>query len=208
MSKRERHIAIYVRVSSKQQSTRSQLPDLERWAAAQDEPIKWYTDHVSGKSMQRPQWTKLEEAMRVGKVSAIVVWRLDRLGRTASGLTKLFDELQLRKINLVSLKEGIDLSTPAGRMMAGVLASLAQYETEVRGERVVAGIKAKREAAEKAGRPWKKPSSKKGQHYKLTGAMIKAIQNLHADGESISQLSRTYNVSRPTIYKLLAKPPA
>lgn len=203
-----KHIAIYVRVSSKQQSTRSQLPDLERWAAAQDEPIQWFTDKLTGKLMNRPQWDKLEAAMRVGKVSSLVVWRLDRLGRTASGLTKLFDELQLRKINFVSLKEGIDLSTPAGRMMAVVLAGVAQYETEVRGERVMAGMAAKRAKAEKDGKPWKKPSSRKGQHYKLTGAMIKAIRSLHADGESISQLARTYHISRPTVYKLLKQQPA
>lgn len=66
--------------------------------------------------------------MERGEVSTIVVWRLDRLGRTASGLTKLFDELRARKVNLVSLRDGLDLATPAGRLMANVFASVAQYE--------------------------------------------------------------------------------
>ena len=67
--------------------------------------------------------------------------RLDRLGRTTKGLTALFEDLVDRKINLVSLKDGLDLSTPAGRLMANVLASVAAYETEVRSERVCAGRK-------------------------------------------------------------------
>ena len=61
----------------------------------------------------------------------LVCWRLDRLGRTARGLTKLFDELQQLNVGLVGLKEGLNLSTAAGRLMANVLASVAQFETEI-----------------------------------------------------------------------------
>ena len=68
---------------------------------------------------------KLHSAIERGDVNRVVVWRLDRLGRTAAGLTRLFADLQERKIGLVSLKDGIDLSTPAGRMLANVLASIA-----------------------------------------------------------------------------------
>src|SRR5436190_1355920 len=134
-----KHVAIYLRVSSTGQDTKSQEPDLRRWAEAQDAPVKWYKDTATGKTMERPGWTKLEAAVRHGKVSAVVCWRIDRLGRTAKGLTALFDDLRERKVNLVSLKDSLDLSTPAGRLMANVLASVAQYETEVRGERVKAG---------------------------------------------------------------------
>ena len=85
-----------------------------------------------------------------GKASSMVVWRIDRLGRTAKGLTALFEELRERKINLVSIRDGLDLSTPAGRLMANILASVAQYETEVRGERVRAG----QEKARAEGKRW------------------------------------------------------
>ena len=91
------HIAIYLRVSSKRQDLRSQKPDLERWAAAQDQPVKWYTDKFTGKTMDRPGWKALEADLQAGKVSALVVWRLDRLGRTAKGLTALFDDLIRRQ---------------------------------------------------------------------------------------------------------------
>ena len=79
-----------------------------------------------------------------------VVWRLDRLGRTAKGLTALFEELQRLGVGLVSLKEGLDLSTAAGCLMANVLASVAQFETELRSERILAG----QAAARAQGKRW------------------------------------------------------
>jgi DNA invertase Pin-like site-specific DNA recombinase len=90
-----------------------------------------------------------------------VVWRLDRLGRTVSGLARLFEELQARKVGLVSLRDGLDLHTAAGRLMAHVLASVAAYELEVKSERQRAGIEAAR--AENGGRcPWggRKPGTR------------------------------------------------
>ena len=120
--------AIYVRVSSSSQKTRSQEPDLKRWVESQVGeigPAKWYVDKASGKTMDRPGWNKLQSDIDCNRVSHLVVWRLDRLGRTASGLTKLFEELQARKIHFESIKDKIDLSTTAGRLIANVLASVA-----------------------------------------------------------------------------------
>ena len=82
-----------VRRSSRSQNTASQEPDLKRWAEGQDSPIVWYQDKFTGKTMDRPGWNKLMQSIEAGKASAIVVWRLDRLGRTAKGLTALFDDL-------------------------------------------------------------------------------------------------------------------
>lgn len=208
MSKKERHVAIYLRVSSKSQSTRSQLPDLKAWAASQDQPVKWYEDKHTGKVMNRPAWDRLEEAMRSGRVSAICVWRVDRCGRTAAGLTKLFDELQQRKINFISIKDAIDLSTVTGRLIANIMASLAQWETELRGERTRAGMVAAKAKAEKEGRPWKKPSSRKGQHYKISKAQLKVIHQMKADNEPITRIAKALCLSRPTIYKVLRQQPA
>ena len=166
-----KHIAIYLRVSSHGQDTKSQEPDLERWAGAQSATVKYYSDKATGKNMVRPGWLKLEAAIRQGRVSAVVVWRVDRLGRTAKGLTALFEELRERKVNLVSLRDGLDLSTPAGRLMANVLASVAQYETEVRGERVAAGqAKAKAE-----GKRW--GGSKPGVRKQVTETQERLIRD-------------------------------
>ena len=193
----DKYIAVYLRVSSRNQDTRSQEPDLKRWANAQGQPVKWYKDQFTGKTMDRPGWQKLEAAIRAGQVEAVVVWRLDRLGRTARGLTALFDELQSRHIGLVSLKEGLDLSTPAGRLMAHVLASVAQYETEIRGERVRAG----QAVARANGKRW--GGSRSGRRVKVTGLQVRMIRRMKHDGETVAAIARTVGLSRPTVYDVL-----
>ena len=189
--------AIYARVSGPAQDLRSQLPDLKQWAESNGRGVKWFRDKASGKSMDRPGWKKLETAIISGQVARIVCWRLDRLGRTARGLTALFEDLQQRRIGLVSLRDGLDLSTPAGRLMAHVLASVAQYETELRGERVRAG----QEAARAAGKTW--GGSKKGRRIKVTDLQVRTIRELKTAGEPIAAIARTVGLSRPTIYNVL-----
>ena len=78
-------IAIYLRVSSNRQDTRSQEPDLQTWAKAQAEPVAWYKDKFTGTVMQRPALDRLLADVRSGRIRKVVVWRLDRLGRTANG---------------------------------------------------------------------------------------------------------------------------
>ncbi|WP_428304813.1 recombinase family protein [Lacipirellula sp.] len=195
-----KHIAVYCRVSSKTQDHRSQKGDLQAWANAQKRlPVVWYTDKFTGKTMDRPGWLKLESAFARGEVTTICCWRLDRLGRTAKGLTALFAELHERKVNLVSLKEGIDLSTPAGRMMANVIASMAQYETEVRAERALAG----QAAARAAGKTW--GGSKPGRRLRLTTEKERTIRTMHKAGESVAAIARAVEMSRPTVYGVLAR---
>jgi DNA invertase Pin-like site-specific DNA recombinase len=189
-----KHIAIYVRFSGKQQDTASQKPDLERWTSAQRHPVTWYSDRFTGKTMDRPGWNRLMKQVESGDVSAIVCWRLDRLGRTAKGLTALFHELYERKVNLVSLKDGIDLNTPAGRLMANLLASVAQYETEVRAERVMAG----QAKAHAEGKRW--GGSEKGRRLKVTDEQLAVIKRMRHEGATISAISRATNLTRPTIY--------
>ena len=190
---------IYLRVSSKRQDHKSQLPDMERWAAAQTEPIVWYKDKFTGKTMDRPGWRKLQADLEAAKIGRIVCWRLDRLGRNAKGLTSLFADLQERGIGLVSLKEGLDLKTPAGRMMANVLASLAQFENEVRSERVLAG----QAAARAAGKKW--GGRRVGTRIAVTVEKEHQIRKMARDGHKIAAISRVVGISRQTIYKVLAK---
>jgi DNA invertase Pin-like site-specific DNA recombinase len=194
----DKHVAIYVRVSTGTQDTRSQKPDLERHIAGLPErtTVKWYKDTFSGKTMERPGWQKLDDAIRRGEVKAIVCWRLDRLGRTAKGLTALFSLLQERKVNLVSLKDGLDLSTAAGRLMAHVLASVAQYETEVRAERVLAG----QAAARAAGKTWggSLPGPKT-----VTPEQIETVRRMNDAGESKSAMMRATGLSRPSVYRII-----
>jgi DNA invertase Pin-like site-specific DNA recombinase len=188
---------IYARVSSQSQDLRSQEPDLQTWARAQAEPTVWYRDKFTGTSMARPGLDKLLAEARSGKISRVCVWRLDRLGRTAKGLLTLLEEFQALGIGFVSLREGFDLATPAGRLMAGVLASVAAYETEVRRERQLAGIaKAKAEGKRWGGR-------KVGTRISLTMEKEALIRQLHAQGQAIAAIARLVGLSRKSVYKAL-----
>jgi DNA invertase Pin-like site-specific DNA recombinase len=194
-----RAIALYLRVSSRTQDARSQRPDLERWvqAFAGDRPARWYQDTATGTTMDRPGWKSLESAITGGEIETLVVWRLDRLGRTAAGLTALFDELRRRRVNLVSIRDGLDLSTPAGAMLANILASVAQYETEVRRERQLAG----QAAARAAGKTW--GGSKPGVRKQVKPEQEELVRRLKDEGAAIAAIARATGLSRPTVYDVL-----
>ncbi len=192
-----KHVAVYLRVSTTAQDTASQEPDLKRYADSQGEPVTWYRDKFTGKTLDRPGWKKLWEAVLAGKVSKVVCWRLDRLGRTTAGLSPLFDELVARRIALVSMREGIDLTTPAGKLMANVIASVAQYETEVRAERVRAG----QAVARANGKRW--GGSKPGRMLKVTREQVRTIRKLNREGMAIAAIARATGLTRPTVYAYL-----
>lgn len=191
--------AIYCRVSTRDQSQASQRQDLNQWAALQKGKLDWYEDTGTGKTMDRPGMQRLLADVRAGKVDRVVVWRLDRLGRTAGGLVALLEELQARAVNLVSLREGIDLGTPAGRMLANICASFAAYETEVRGERVAAGIAAARAAGRKIG------GSKKGRRLRVTEEKEAAVLSMLTAGHGVRSIARVTGLSRSTVYTIQAR---
>jgi DNA invertase Pin-like site-specific DNA recombinase len=149
--------------------------------------------------MIRPGMVDLFEQLRAGRLERIVVWRLDRLGRTTKGLCQLFDELTERKVDLVSIKDGFSLASPAGRLHARILASVAEYETEVRAERVAAG----QAVARRNGKKW--GGSKKGWRWKVSDAQQAAILEMHRHGKPITLIARITNLSRPSIYRVLEK---
>jgi DNA invertase Pin-like site-specific DNA recombinase len=114
-------------------------------------------------------------------------------------LLTLLDELQVLGVGFVSLREGFDVSTPAGRLMAGVLASVAAYETEVRTERQLAGIaKAKAEGKSWGGR-------KAGTRVKVTEEKETVIRQLYDKGDSIASIARTVGLTRKSIYRALGR---
>ena len=191
--------AIYVRVSHRDQSHASQMPDLERWAEVHDGTVEWFKDTFTGRTMDRPGMSKLNDELRAGRLCRIVVWRLDRLGRTTRGLCQLFDELRERKVDLVSLKDGFSLDSPAGRLHARILASVAEYETEIRRERVVAG----QQVARRKGKTW--GGSEKGWRWKVSDEQVAAIKEMKAARTPIAKIARITGLSRPTIYRVLSQ---
>lgn len=192
------HIAIYVRCSTDKQTTRSQELDLKAWAARQEVPTKFYRDTFSGKTMDRPGWNKLNAQIKLGTVQTIVVWRLDRFGRTAKGLTALFADLVEAKVNLISLKDGLDLATPAGRLMAHVLASVAQFERELISERILAG----QAVAKSNGKTW--GGRKVGTRIKVTVEQIATIREMSLAGKTKTAMAKATGLSRPTVYQVLS----
>ena len=192
-----KHIAIYVRVSTTGQDHASQMPDLEKWAAGQEDPVVWYKDKFTGRQMERPGMSRLLDALHSGKISQIVIWRLDRLGRTARGLCHLFDDLRAHKVDLVSLRDGFSLNTASGRLHARILASVAEFENEVRSERIRAGQAAAKDRGVKWG------GSEKGWTYKVTHDQEKAILKMIKEGVKKSKIARITGLSRPTIYRVI-----
>lgn len=201
-TKAMKHTAIYVRVSSNPQKTRSQLPDLKRWIEAQGDErgeIKWYTDKFTGKAMNRPAWDRLQAAIESSKVSRLVVWKTDRLGRTTAGLARLYKDLLRRKVGLISVTEGFDLTTPSGKLVAHVMASVAEYDNEVRSERIRAG----QAAAKAEGKTW--GGSTKGRLHKFTLEQARQIITMKRNGEKVSTISRTTGVNRQAVYRILKR---
>ena len=145
--------ALYARVSTSAQTNENQLDELRRYAVARGWESVEYTDVISGAKDRRPALDHLIKDARRRKVDIVVCWRLDRLGRSLKHLVILLDEFQTLGLSFVSLNEGIDLGTPAGRLQLHVLAALAEFERSRIAERVKAGMARARKNGQKMGRP-------------------------------------------------------
>ena len=156
-------------------------------------PARVYNDKLSGTSTreQRPCLAALLDYAREG--DAIVVVGIDRLGRHAAEVMTTIRELGERGIVLRSLREGIDTSNATGRMVAGVLASLAELELELGRERRMAAREARRTRGQAIGRPKSLDASKSA-----------LAQRMHASGESATTIAAALGVSRATVYRVLA----
>jgi DNA invertase Pin-like site-specific DNA recombinase len=136
-----RRVAVYARVSTHEQTCENQLLELRRYVVARGWAATEYVDTgVSGSRDRRPALDELTTAVRRHRVDAVVCWRLDRLGRNLRHLVLLLDEWQARGVAFVTLGEGIDTSTAAGRLVAGVLGSIAEFERARIQERIRAGL--------------------------------------------------------------------
>jgi DNA invertase Pin-like site-specific DNA recombinase len=147
--------AVYLRVSTDRQDCGNQLPDLTRYIEARGWTLaKHYTDSgISGTTERRPALDGLVKDARRRRFDVLVVWRLDRLGRNLRHLVLLVDELTALGIAFVTLAEGIDATTPAGKLQLHILAAIAEFERARVGERVRAAHQTARAAGRHIGRP-------------------------------------------------------
>ena len=184
-------IFAYGRVSTKDQTTENQKCEIEAQGYKVD---YWFADEgVSGKvpASQRPQFKKMIEQIRDGE--ALIVSKLDRLGRDAQDVGATIKALAKRRIEVIVLQLGkLDLTSPAGKLMLNMLAAVAEMERDLLVERTQAGLQRAKSEGKVLGRPTKTNDEQREQ-----------IMCLHKQGTSISELSRTYRVSRASIMRII-----
>ena len=146
--------AIYVRVSTTDQEPENQLQELRRYIEARGWAAQEFVDRgISGTTDRRPALDQLISDARRRRFDVVVCWRLDRLGRSLKHLVTLLDELQALGVAFVSLQEGIDATTPAGKLQMHILAAIAEFERARIAERVLAGLARARRQGKHLGRP-------------------------------------------------------
>ena len=173
----------YARVSTQDQNFALQIAALKKAGCK-----KIYEDQMSGVRTVRPGLQTTLEVLREG--DTLVVWKLDRLGRSVKGLVDLVSELETRKVHFRSLTDSIDTSTPTGRFFFHVMASLAQMERELIAERTRAGLA----AAKAAGRTG-------GRKRRMTDSKIASARKLLSSGVPPREVARDLGVSIPTLYR-------
>ncbi|AQT78311.1 resolvase [Mycolicibacterium litorale] len=179
----------YARVSTAHQSNDAQVDDIE---AAGVDPDRIYVDKLTGASRRedRPGLAALLDYARPGDV--IVVKGVDRLGRDAAEVMLTIRDLLTRDIVIRALREGVDSSTPTGRAVLGIMASLAELELELGRER----REAARASRKARGLPTGRPRA-------LTPAQVEQVVKLAAAGESVSAIAESFRVGRDTVYRVL-----
>jgi DNA invertase Pin-like site-specific DNA recombinase len=192
-----KRIAIYGRVSTDAQSHASQLREVRayvrrRWPKAE---VAEYLDKASGARFSREALDSLMTQVRRGRVDVVVVYKLDRLGRSLQHLAQLIGEFETHGTALIATSQGIDTSesNPAGRLQMHVLAAVAEFERSVIRERINAGLAAARERGTKLGRP------------RTLDQHVVAVSRLRRKGLSGRKIAAKLNIREGSIFALLKK---
>jgi putative DNA-invertase from lambdoid prophage Rac len=184
--------ALYARVStSDQQTLAMQMRALREYVARRGWSVAMQMREVNSGAVQRKAREQLMEAARRREIDVVLVWRLDRWGRSVTDLLATLQELEHLGVGFVSLTEALDLTTPAGRAMAGLLAIFAEFEREILRERTRAGLTQARLNGKRLGRP-------------LTAGLHAAeIRKLHRTGIAKAEIARRLQVGRTSVRRIL-----
>ena len=184
---------LYARVSTHDQQTIPlQVRALRESAGRRGWAIAVQVMEVGSGSAQRKAREKLLDAARRREIDIVVVWRLDRWGRSVTDLLATLQELEHLGVGFVSLTEALDLTTPSGRAMAGLLAVFAEFEREVLRERVCAGLAHARRNGQRLGRPM------------TAGLQADKVRKLHRAGVSKAEIARRLQIGRTSVRRILA----
>lgn len=173
----------YARVSTQDQNLDLQIEALTKAGCK-----KVFDDKISGSRAERPGLSKVLEILREG--DTLVVWKLDRLGRSVKHLVDLVGELAKQGVQFKSLTDAIDTGTPSGRFFFHVMASLAEMERELTVERTRAGLEIARQLGRKGGRK-----------RQMTDSKIESAKKLLASGTPPRDVAKNLGVSVPTLYR-------
>ena len=191
---RTRRAAIYARVSTFDQTTENQIMELRRYAETRGWTAYEYVDEgVSGSTDHRPALDKLLRDAKRRRFDVLVCWRLNRLGRNLKYLILFLEELQALGVDFVSLAEGIDATTPAGRLQMHILGAIAEFERARIAERVRLGLARVQAQGQTLGRP----------RVDLTKAQLGTVKKLGVD-----RAAQELGISRSTLYRRLFQKPA
>ncbi len=189
-------VAIYARVSTDKQTCENQLIELRAVAERCGYNIvqEFVDSGISGAKgrADRPALDAMMKASNQRKFDMILVWSIDRLGRSLQNLVELLNDLQSMKVDLMFLQQGMDTSTSSGRMMFSIFGALAEFERNLIRERVVAGQNRAKARGVKMGRP-----------SKMNDGLRSAIQLLRENGMGIKQIAKEVGVGVGTVYASL-----
>ncbi len=191
-----KRIALYARVSTDKQTCENQLQELRTIAERMNYVIvaEFVDNGISGmKTRQnRPALDQLMKSATQRKFDMVMCWSIDRLGRSLQNLVEILNELQALKIDLFFLQQGMDTSTPSGRMIFSVFGAIGEFERNLIRERVIAGQKRAVANGVKIGRP-----------SKMNDGLRSAIQLLREKGMGIKQIARELKVGIGTVYSVI-----
>lgn len=189
-------VAIYARVSTKDQSTEVQVAQLTAYCQARGwtDVEVFRDDGISGVRDNRPELDKLRDRMLHGEFESVVVSKMDRLGRSLGMILRFWDEADAAGVRVIVIDQGIDTSTPAGRLQRNMLAALAEFERELILERTRAGIMRARALGKKFGAPRRIPES-----------VAREVRGRRAGGESLRTISQRMNIKLGAVRSVLRR---
>ncbi len=189
-------VAIYSRVSTADQATGMQTEDLKRMAAARGWEVVTVCEEKASGRKQRPARQKLIAAAKAGEFDAILVWKLNRWGRSTSDLVSSIQDLDAAGVAFVSLKDSIDMTTPAGRLMLGILAAIAEFEADNIRENVMTGLRHAARHGTRSGKSIGRPAVAQDRRIE--------VRALRTQGLSLTAISDKTGLGYGSVHRLLA----